>query len=122
MEDMTQTGNVIQSIVQISQLLGNPYLILIFIFTFFLMVIIILEKREKKTLLTETLDTLATQIDILADEVKSVSEALLQLTVLFKTLSLLRGKGELYEKDTRPKTSKSVETKSGKHQNEDIPN
>ena len=117
-----QTGNVVNGIVQISQLLGNPYLILVFIFMIFLMLIILMEKREKKVLLTETLDELATQVDILADEVKSVSEALLQLTVLFKTLSLLQGKGDQYEQTTRKKNNRSSEAKNGKDQSENLPN
>lgn len=116
-----QTGNVVNGIVQISQLLGNPYLILVFIFMIFLMLIIFMEKREKKILLTETLDELATQVDVLADEVKSVSEALLQLTVLFKTLSLLQGKGDQYEHIPKKKVNRSSETKGSKDQSEDIP-
>ena len=116
-----QTGNVVDGIVQISQLLGNPYLVLVFIFMIFLMLIIFMEKREKKVLLTETLDELATQVDILADEVKSVSEALLQLTVLFKTLSLLQGKGDQYEQIPRKKNNRSSETKSEKNTGENLP-
>lgn len=117
-----ETESVVNGLIRVTELIGNPYLILIFFFMLFLMVIIYMEKKEKKLLLTETLDDLTDQIDILADEIKASSDALVQLTILFQTLSLLKGKGEEDDKKRSGKGSGISETKGKKDTSKDIPN
>lgn len=71
---------------KIAELLKDePDKLVFFIVILFLMVIIYWEKREKKTFIFGTLDSLTDQIDLLATEVASLSKAQIQQTTLLQT-------------------------------------
>lgn len=78
---------------ELAKLLQDPVLILLLIVLIFFMVIIKWMRTDTKDLVDGSIDDLAEQVDIMADEIKTMGEALMELTMLFKTLSLLRGKG-----------------------------
>lgn len=116
---MEVSDSIIDGILKIAGMLGDPVLIFLFIVLCYFMLLIRWEKQEKKALVESTIDVLADQIDVLADEIKTIGEAVMQLTVLFKTLSLLRGKGvddgKKYEKTPKPSDHRKngyVETQS----------
>ena len=89
---------------KIAELLkDDPERLILFIVILFLMVIIYWEKREKKAFVFNTLDTLADQIDVLANEVSSLSKAQIQQTTLLQTtISFAKDtEGEAHVKTTR---------------------
>ena len=85
--------SLIDAGLEIVKLIKDPELILLFIVLIFFMVIIKWMRSDTRDLVDGSIDDLAEQVDVMADEIKTMGEALMELTMLFKTLSLLRGKG-----------------------------
>ena len=100
---------------RIAELLkDDPDKLLLYLVILFLMVIIFWEKKEKKTFVFNTLDILADQVDVLANEVASLSKAQIQQTTLLQTtISFAKDmEGEDYVPFIRKKKHQSEATGS----------
>lgn len=116
MEAQTSTS-LLDAVIELAKLIQDPNLIIIFIVLIFFMVIIHWMRKDTKDLVDGSIDEIAEQVDIMADEIKTMGEALMELTMLFKTLSLLRGKGVANAKKTEDRTDKvEGKTNTGKGQ------
>lgn len=106
----------LESVVEIAKLIQDPVLILLFIAFFFFMLLVFAEKREKKTLVGEVINDLADQVELMADEIKTMGESLMQLTILLKTIAMSAGKGVEDENKKESGVRRSAKTESKKSQ------
>ena len=110
------SGGLLDWSLAVAKMLENPLLILLFLVLCFLMLIIFMEKREKSQLLNSTLEDHTEAISVMADEMKTYSEAMTQVSTLLQ-LMLLKDSGENIHGGSRKRTENTeLENKDKKRQ------
>lgn len=108
------SGGLLDWSLTIAKMLENPMLILLFVVLCFLMIIIFMEKREKSQLLNSTLEDHTEAISVMADEMKTYSEAMTQVSTLLQ-LMLLKNSGDNINGGSRKRTENTeLESKDKK--------